>query len=208
LHIVWGCPYRLSAIIMAYHSAIIIASMDLHHNPRRTHMNARYGAATRNPRNIDRSIVTPPVLIDTPPQLHARKAAHSISIERRRSSATHARPRMRPRNDEFRYFIDRQGRQHFNFRQRIWLDPSVQMACTGVYSLALKTLAVNLLTMATRKRDYRAAVGLTSRRVVMLAPAFSRECLLSAPDQAWALPKASIRAWLESRLRARASARL
>jgi hypothetical protein len=171
-------------------------------------MNARYCAATPNPRNIDRSIVTPSVLIDPPVQSRAQKPAHVISIERRRSSTTHARPRTRLQNDEFRYFIDRQGRQHFNFRQRVWLDPSVQMACTGVYSLALKTLAVNLLTMSTCKRDYRAAVGLTSRRVVMLAPAFSRECLLSAPDQAWALPKASIKAWLESRPRARASARV
>jgi hypothetical protein len=193
---------------MAYHHAIIIASYGYHRDPRRIHMNARYCAAISNSRNIDRSIVKPSVLIDSPAQSRALKSAHSISVERRRSSATHARPRTRLQNDEFRYFIDRQGRQHFNFRQRVWLDPSVQMACTGVYSLALKTLAVNVLTMATCKRDYRAAVGLTSRQVVMLAPAFSRECLLSAPDQAWALPKASIRAWLESRLRARASARL
>jgi hypothetical protein len=168
-------------------------------------MNVRYVAATRNPRNFDRSIVTPSVLIDTAPRPRAPKVAHSISIERRRSSTREARSKFPIRDDEFRYFIDRQGRQHFNFRQRVWLDASVQMACTRVYSLALKTLAVNLLTMATRKRDYQAAVGFTSRRVVLLAPSFSRECLLSAPDEAWALPLASIKAWLGSRLRARAS---
>jgi hypothetical protein len=109
--------------------------------------------------------------------------------------------------DEFRFFIDRQGRQHFNFRQRVWLDASVQMAYTRVDTVALNTLAVNLLTLVTRKRDYRAAVGSTSRRVVLLAPSFSRECLLGAPDDAWALPKTAIKAWLGSRLRARMSQR-
>src|ERR1700722_1450885 len=164
-------------------------------------MNARYCAVTPNQRNIDRSIVTPSVLIDPPVQSRAQKPAHSISIERRRSSPTHARPRTRLQNDDFRYFIDRQGRQHFNFKQRVWLDASVQMACTRGYSLALETLALNLLTMVTRTRDYRAAVGVTSRRAMLLAPSFSRECLLEAPDEAWALPKASIKAWVKSQLR-------
>ncbi len=77
------------------------------------------------------------------------------------------------------------------------------MAYTRVYSTALATLAVNLLTYAIRARDCQAAVGLTSRRALALAPAFSRECLLSAPDQAWALSKATIRAWLNSQKRSR-----
>jgi hypothetical protein len=156
----------------------------------------------RRSRSLDRSIVTPTVLIDSPPQ--ARKGARSIRIDRRRPSSRRALSNCVVQNDEFRYFVDRQGRQHFNFRQKVWLDASVQMAYTRVYSVALKTLAVNLLTLVTRKRDLQAAVGNTSRRVVLLAPSFSRECLLGAPDEAWALPKTTIKAWLESRLRTRA----
>lgn len=164
-------------------------------------MSINYGAAIRSPRDGNRSVVTPTVLIDAPRHPHPRKALHSIHSGRRRASSRHGQSRYV--HDEFRYFIDRQGRQHFNFRQQVWLDTTVQMAHTSVYSVALKTLAVNLLTLVTRKRDYQAAVGLTSRRVVALAASFSRECLLGAPNEAWALPKASIKAWLDSRLRAR-----
>lgn len=168
-------------------------------------MNINYGAVVRGSRNVDRSVVVPTVLIDSAPP--PRKESQSIGIERRRSSSRQAQSKCVLRNDEFRYFIDRQGRQHFNFRQRVWLDASVQMAYTPIYSIALKTLAVNLLTLVTRKRDYQAAVGHTSRRVVLLAPSFSRECLLGAPDEAWALPKTTIKAWLESRLRVRTAPR-
>jgi hypothetical protein len=164
-------------------------------------MSINYGAAIRSPRNGDGSVVTPAVLIEAPRGSHPRKAVHSIHRGHRRTSNRQGQSRYV--HDEFRYFIDRQGRQHFNFRQQVWLDASVQMAYTSVYSVALKTLAVNLLTLVTRKRDYQAAVGLTSRRVVALAASFSRECLLGAPNQAWALPKASIKAWLDSRLRVR-----
>jgi hypothetical protein len=125
--------------------------------------------------NIDyaeRSVVAPTVLTDSP----------SRSLPRRRKR----------REPEFRFFVDQRGRQHFNFRQKIWLDASVQMAFTSVYSIALKTLAANLLTLAIDK---------PGRNAVLLAPAFSRECLMGAPDKAWALPKASIEAWLESKRR-------
>jgi len=124
-----------------------------------------------------------------------------MSLARLRTTSRQQGPTFHRRNDDYRYFIDRQGRQHFNFKQRVWLDASVQMACTRGYSLALETLALNLLTMVTRTRDYRVAVGVTSRRAMLLAPSFSRQCLLEAPDEAWALPKASIRAWVKSQLR-------
>jgi hypothetical protein len=96
------------------------------------------------------------------------------------------------REAEYRFFIDQRGRQHFNFRQTIWLDASVDMAFTRVYSVALKTLAANLLALALEK---------PGRRAVLLAPAFSRECLMGAPDKAWALPKSTIEAWLASQRR-------
>jgi hypothetical protein len=118
----------------------------------------------------ERSVVAPTVLNDSP---------HSPPARRRKQ-----------REVEFRFFIDQRGRQHFNFRQKIWLDASVPMAFTRVYSVALKTLAANLLCLAIDK---------PVRNAIRLAPAFSRECLMGAPDRAWALPKATIQAWLESK---------
>jgi len=170
-------------------------------------MNVRHSETTRNPRIVEGSVVAAPVLIDISPPPNPRKAASSNSIACPRSSTRQRLPNFSQPNDDFRYFIDRRGRQHFNFRQRVWLDASVQMACTRGYSLALETLALNLLTMATRTRDCRVAVGLTSRRALLLAPSFSRECLLGAPDEAWVLPKATIRAWVQSQLRSGASTR-
>ena len=71
-------------------------------------------------------------------------------------------------NGDFCYFMDRSGRQHFNFVQRIWLDPAISMEFTTVQTTALETLAVNLLTLVTRERDCRTAVGITSQRALAL----------------------------------------
>src|ERR1700728_2774215 len=185
---------------MAYIPAIIVACIGLTSGLMSIQMNINHGALIRRPRNLNRSVVAPAVLIDSPQ--NSRKGSNSIGIDRRRPSKRRTQSKCVVRNDEFRYFVDRQGRQHFNFRQRVWLDASVQMAYTRVDSVALKTLAVNLLTLVTRKRDFQVAVGHTSRRVVLLAPSFIRECLLGAPDEAWALPRTTIKACLESRLRA------
>jgi hypothetical protein len=167
-------------------------------------MNAIHSAVMRMSRKRDQSVVVPAVLIDAPAR--SRKESQSNQIERRRRGRQEqSKPCLR--DYEFRYFIDRQGRQHFNFRQRVWLDASVQMAYTRVYSVALKTLAVNLLMMVMAKRDYHAATRLTPRQAGLLAPSFVRECLLGAPDEAWALPITTIEAWLESRLRGRQGSR-
>jgi len=105
--------------------------------------------------------------------------------------------------EDIRFHIDRDGRQHFNFEQQIWLDPSVPMACTRVHSTALDTLAINLLTLVLRQRDYHAAIGTSCRRAVVLAREFSDDCLLRAPKQAWVMPRSAIRAWIDSRRRGR-----
>jgi hypothetical protein len=55
--------------------------------------------------------------------------------------------------------VDSQGRQHFNFPQRVWLYPSVPTAATAAMSIELDTLAINMLTPLTCQRDYRAAKG-------------------------------------------------
>lgn len=102
-------------------------------------------------------------------------------------------------HQEFRCRIDRAGRQHFNFAQRVWLYRSVPMACTRTPSTAMVTLAVNLLTMVLAERDYRAAVGTTCRRAVTLASKFAEDCLLTAPDGSWVMPRDAIEAWIRSR---------
>jgi hypothetical protein len=102
---------------------------------------------------------------------------------------------------KFRYFVDSTGRQHFNFVQQIWLRPQIEMAVTPVLTVALETLAVNLLTEVTRRRDYTVAIGQTSRRVMQLAPRFCHECLLTAQADGWVIPRASVRSWLAAHSR-------
>lgn len=114
------------------------------------------------------------------------------------------RPRSPPEltSGDFWYYVDTHGRQHFNFPQRVWLRASVDMAVTPVMTLALETLAINLLTHLTRERDYRAAVGFTSSRAVKLARRFCRECLLTAQAEGWVMPRATLKEWFTARTRA------
>ena len=128
--------------------------------------------------------------------------SHSRQMVRRASPDYQRRaPRAGSASGDFFFYEDLQGRQHFNFAQRIWLCPSVPMAVTPVMTLELETLAINLLTPLTRERDYRAAVGVTSKRVMRLANRFCAECLLTADAAALLIPRAAIRAWLASRAR-------
>jgi hypothetical protein len=127
---------------------------------------------------------------------------------RGRRIARRANPRFPDKADraqtvvgDFHFYLDSQGRQHFNFVQRIWLYPSVQMALTPMMSRELRTLAVNLLTPVTRERDYSALVGVTSKSVMRLASRFCTECLLTADGTALLIPRSAIRAWLASRSR-------
>ena len=128
--------------------------------------------------------------------------SHSRQMVRRASRNSQLRAaRAGSASGDFFFYEDSQGRQHFNFAQRIWLSPSVPMAVTPVMTLELETLAINLLTPLTRERDYRAAVGVTSKRVMRLANRFCAECLLTADAAALLMPRSAIRAWLASRAR-------
>lgn len=89
--------------------------------------------------------------------------------------------------DDVCFFVDPQGGQHFNSPRRVWPSPSVPMAVTPGMSIELETLAIYLLTPLTRERDYRAAVGVTSKRVRSLASRFGAECLLTARPTAWVM---------------------
>src|ERR1035438_6743198 len=107
-------------------------------------MDIELSAARHRRPDPEQTVVSPSVLID--------KIGRSPSRTR---SNKHPRNKKRipSHRRDFRYFVDSRGRQHFNFKQEIWLESSVQMAFTRVYSVALKTLAVNLLTLATEGRD-------------------------------------------------------
>jgi hypothetical protein len=102
----------------------------------------------------------------------------------------------------FCYYVDMRGVQHFNFIQRVWLQPQVEMAVTAIMTLALETLAVNLLTEVTRERNCLVPVGITSRRVIQLAPRFCEQCLLTAHRDGWRIPRATVKSWLAAQLRA------
>lgn len=141
---------------------------------------------------VQRTVVSIPVSA-------AGRRGSRLSVVCRTGTAA-ARRTGRPAGGDrsFRYFVDSTGRQHFNFVQQIWLLPQVEMAVTPVLTIALETLAVNLLTLVSRRRDAPAAVGITSRRVLRLAPRFCRECLLTAHPDGWVIPRAIVQAWIAS----------
>jgi hypothetical protein len=101
---------------------------------------------------------------------------------------------------DFRYFVDAQGRQHFNFPQRIWRHRSIPMAMTPVMTRALETLAINLLAQAVPARN-GIADGVGSRRMVALARRFCVQCLLTGSPAGWVIPLGTIEAWLASQPR-------
>ena len=150
---------------------------------------------SRNSRDL--TIVVPSVKVERKPPRSGRVACRSDSASARRAE------REPPVDLKFRYFVDSNGRQHFNFVQHVWLQPQIEMAVTPVPTVALETLAVNLLTEVTRERDYVAAVGVTSRRVMLLASTFCDECLLTAQGNGWVIPRASVKSWLAAHLRKR-----
>jgi hypothetical protein len=146
-------------------------------------------------RSRDLTIVSPSVKVDLNPRHYARVVCRSESVA---AQLAECQP---PADRKFRYFVDSNGRQHFNFVQHVWLQPQVEMAVTPVPTVALETLAVNLLTEVIRERDYAAAVGITSRRVMQLASIFCDECLLTARGNGWVIPRASVRSWIAAHSR-------
>jgi hypothetical protein len=102
---------------------------------------------------------------------------------------------------DFRYYLDSRGYQHFNFKQRLWPNPSVRMAVTPVMTIALETLAVNLLAHVTGERSDRACPSINPRRLARLARRFCAQCLLTACPAGWVIPRCTIEAWLASQHR-------
>jgi hypothetical protein len=133
--------------------------------------------------------------------LIARKRSDGLSSEQTQDRQKHSPDKLK----DFRLFVDRLGNQHFNFAQEVWLDGTVAMAQTSIYSVALKTLGLNLLTLTIGEGTVRAARGTTNHTALAFAAAFSKECLLCAPQKAWILPKSTIQSWLASKKRKRYS---
>lgn len=93
--------------------------------------------------------------------------------------------------------VDSDGADRFNFPQTVWLYPGIPMRATRHYSRAAEVLAVNILSLVLKERDYRAAQGRTSSRAVTLARTFWEDCLAELPSGPWCIPLETIRAWLE-----------
>jgi hypothetical protein len=105
--------------------------------------------------------------------------------------------------EEFRYCLDRHGTQHFNFEQRVWIERSVAMAFTPVRTMALETLAINLLALAAQPVGPRPRRRAKPTRLIPMARDFCEQCLLGAPQEGWVLPCPAIRAWMHARMRRR-----
>lgn len=101
----------------------------------------------------------------------------------------------------FCFYVDRAGRQHFNFAQQVWLQPGVDMAVTGVVTVALETLALNVLAHVMRECDLATALGIAPCRAARLTRQFCLECLLTAGQSGWKIPRETVRSWLLARVR-------
>jgi hypothetical protein len=145
------------------------------------------------------SVVAPLVDIDDVNSCRPKPQSHESSPATVR--------RVLSASGDFRYYVDTRGFQHFNFQQRIWRNPLVQMAVTPVMTTALETLALNLLTYITRDGRYETRVRVTPRRLVSLARRFCAECLLTASPEGWVIPRSTIKAWLVSQQSLRVRAR-
>ena len=97
---------------------------------------------------------------------------------------------------EFRFFVDRNGRQHFNFVQRVWIDRSVSMAFTSVRTKALETLALNVLALACPPGSV-----IHGASAAHFVSAFCDECLLEAPREAWVMPRTTVLEWIATQRR-------
>jgi hypothetical protein len=95
-------------------------------------------------------------------------------------------------------WLDECRRERFNFEQAIWLEPTVAMGSRTRGES--EVLAVNILTRLIPTRNVRALVGVTSKRVLRLAPLFVDECLSARDAECtrWTIPIEALRAWLAS----------
>lgn len=133
--------------------------------------------------------------IDKPLRRSRASARRTRDLPSRRAAGA------RTAGNHFCYYMDAEGRQHFNFIQRLWIRSQVDMAVTPVMTVALQTLAINLLAHVTHPESRACASALASNRMHELAHRFCLECLLTARSDGWVMPRASVAAWLSTRRR-------
>lgn len=90
--------------------------------------------------------------------------------------------------------LDPDGREYFNFPQTLTLKRGVRMGTTPTLTLAVETLAVNVLApfVADAFSDTRRS------RLRVLARAFAEEVLAHAAGSEWRMSRDAIRSWLAS----------
>jgi hypothetical protein len=103
---------------------------------------------------------------------------------------------------DFRFFVDHNGRQHFNFIQQFWIHPCVSMAFTDTPTKALETLALNVLALACRPLSVS-----NDAAAYQLVRTFCDECLLGAPREAWVIPRTTVVEWIATQRRSQRSRR-
>ena len=121
------------------------------------------------------------------------------ALPRRRRNRKAMRKCNYPYIPSFRFHLDTAGRQHFNFPQVIWLKQKTAMTFGSVQNVGLRTLAINLIILASQG-DPRTLKGLNRKAALSIVSVFCEECLLTAPQHAWILPREAINAWLNSRV--------
>lgn len=102
------------------------------------------------------------------------------------------------RGGAFRFRLDCDGQQHFNFSQCIWISASVPMAFTQAPSKALTTLALNMICLASSTRVGRGRVPSQRRKERRLARQFALTCLLTAPAGGWVIPRQVVTDWIDA----------
>jgi hypothetical protein len=88
------------------------------------------------------------------------------------------------------------GAPRFNFPQTVWLFPDIRMDWSIRLTPAVRTLAVNVLTVWILEQDLAVCFGCTNRRAVAAADRFARAFLLTMPDSGGCLPRELITEWI------------
>jgi hypothetical protein len=92
------------------------------------------------------------------------------------------------------------GTPRFNFPQTVWLCPDIRMDWSVRLTPAVRTLAVNILTLWIPERDFDASFGSTTRRAVAAAAPFAQAFLLMMPGNGGFLPRDLIKEWIREEL--------
>jgi hypothetical protein len=92
------------------------------------------------------------------------------------------------------------GTPRFNFPQTVWLGPEISMDWSARLTPAVRTLAVNVLTLWIPEHDLVVGFGSTSRRAIAAAKQFAEAFLLTMPVNGGCLPRELIRGWIREEL--------